>query len=359
VEGTILQTNSNDVLLLRDHGTSHYSPQIIKEIHIARAEALETADTNRLSGYRTILLRLSEQPWASGLQQIPATVVDKGNLRNVPYISFRCADDYEINIYGDLDHPSGIEAGVYRKLLGDASAKANCVQFIASVLGQGTDKEFLQGLNLQKDLLTANNMTFEITPPYAEDAYMGWWVSIYSQTEMERARASDAELAKITVPNFVTITNQSSSDWSIEEIKLARRTPPTVISFIEKDLGKVITNAEVKPYIDGVSLIWRDSTSGGVVKLANLPKDIQDQFGYSAEKTRYFEMQEAQKRAGEAQKRAVAYAKVAEDSTYTGASSYSAPSYGGGRVYVRGYTKGNGTYVSSYSRGSPGSGRRR
>jgi hypothetical protein len=115
VTGTVLQTNDVNVLMLTDSGALNYARVIIAEIKLDRAEELDAHGTNRIPNYRTALLCLSRQPWATDLKQIPATVIDKGILRNVPYVSYRCGELYEVNIYGDLDHPAGIEAGVYRR----------------------------------------------------------------------------------------------------------------------------------------------------------------------------------------------------------------------------------------------------
>src|SRR5207249_3122550 len=70
------------------------------------------------------------------LEQIPATVIDKGILKNVPYLSHR-SGDYEFNVYGDPEAPSGIEIGIYNQLLADPSAKERCVNLMVALL----DKE--------------------------------------------------------------------------------------------------------------------------------------------------------------------------------------------------------------------------
>lgn len=77
----------------------------------------------------------------AGLVQIPATVIDKGVLRNVPYKSYR-AGDYEVNVYGDPDQPARVEIGVYRSLLTSQDAKHNCVDFLTSACPTGRTKSF-------------------------------------------------------------------------------------------------------------------------------------------------------------------------------------------------------------------------
>ena len=103
IKGTVLQTNSEGLLLQCDYGTVNYELSIVKEIQwetpsIQTPEEDRTQTTMALPSWRPIIFQLSKQPWSHDLQQIPATVIDKGILKNVPYISFRCGDDYECNV---------------------------------------------------------------------------------------------------------------------------------------------------------------------------------------------------------------------------------------------------------------------
>lgn len=140
---------------------------------------------------------LSVKPWAKGLKQIPSTVIDKGVLRNVPYTSYR-AGEYELNIYGDPEAPACFEIGIHGALLKSADAKKNCVDIVSVILADGAAVSFLKGLSLEGDRKVRAGITYEITPPTAEDAYGGWWVSIYSEPLLDKSRASAAEMAKIT-----------------------------------------------------------------------------------------------------------------------------------------------------------------
>ena len=123
LNGKVIQTNQDDVLVLTPFEAFNYSQNRIKQITAEPSETAESACTNRLPDFETAILLLSKQPWATNLSPIPATVIDKGILKNGPYSSFHCGADYEVNIYGDLQNPAGIEIGIYRKLLGDDSVK--------------------------------------------------------------------------------------------------------------------------------------------------------------------------------------------------------------------------------------------
>jgi hypothetical protein len=227
--GTILQTNASEdsILLLQNYGTAEYYVPIVEAVKIDEATAVTVpVNTSRTPGFKQVLLHLSRQPWAKNLKQIPATVVDKGILKFVPYVSFRCAEDYEVNIYGDLDKPAGIEVGLYRKLLADESAKENCLKLIDDLLPDTADRETLKKLNREKDNASRKNLAFEITPPTAEDAYGGWWVSVYDEKKLELSRASESEMKKISVATTTssgaTTNSQDNASWSASDLKNAR-----------------------------------------------------------------------------------------------------------------------------------------
>jgi hypothetical protein len=274
ITGKILQDTPAGVLIKLEYGTFTYPRSFIKEVHRDAETAAAIAPnlerpTNGLPSWNNAILSLSTQTWAYSAKQIPSTVVDKGILRHVPYISFRCGVDYEVNVYGDPDDPAGIEIGIYRSLLSDALAKSNCVEFIAGLLPTETERTVLRAMNREKSAFTQGNVTIEITPPTAEDAYGGWWVSVYDEQKLEKARASEAELKVVTVPATVMRTAaKTESGWSEQELKLAR------------------------PYVPPSPVNSRATSASG------------------------------------------------------SSGSYS----GGGRVYVRGYYRKNGTYVSGHTR---------
>jgi hypothetical protein len=140
---------------------------------------------------------LSVKPWAKNLKQIPSTVIDKGVLKAVPYTSYR-AGEVELNIYGDPDAPACFEIGLHGSLLTNATAKKNCYDLVAAILTDSAGEKLLLSLKPEGEKKVLKGITYEVTPPTAEDAYGGWWISVYSEALLDKARASEAELAKIT-----------------------------------------------------------------------------------------------------------------------------------------------------------------
>lgn len=213
IEGTVLQETPTRVAIRMAYGTVSLEraqvasierkpfieppPRRSKRQEVEHRPAAEVSQ--RFPDWRRTIDSLAKQPWAAEFKQIPATVVDKGVFRNIPYTSYRAGEDYEINVYGDPDAPAGIEIGIYRGLIDKEEAKRNCIDFVAGLLSDSTDVQILRALSHTEDSAERKGLTLEVTPPTAEDAYGGWWVSVYDKRALDGMRASDAELAAITV----------------------------------------------------------------------------------------------------------------------------------------------------------------
>src|ERR1017187_10732836 len=133
-----------------DYGTFRYPSSLIKDV---RKEAVpspqESPNGKQIPNWAKIISVLVTNGWQHELKQIPATVIDNGVLKDVPYISFRCnSGGYEINIYGDLDNPTGVEIGVVNYLVKNDDAKSNCANFIRSILTSDADRKIVRMLNL-------------------------------------------------------------------------------------------------------------------------------------------------------------------------------------------------------------------
>jgi hypothetical protein len=248
-ECTILQANAEHVVLLYGTGIIRIDRRDVNEneplvtvteltrpIDPVDDKKQPTATPNHLPDYGSIAKMLGRETWATDLQQIPATVVSLGIMRNVPYKSHLCGDNYEVNVYGDPKAPAGFEIGIKKGLLNDEKAKAHCVDFVCSLLKDSADRDALRAMKMTKDLITRNGVTYEITPATDADAYGGWWISVYSEAGLNAVRASDKEIAAITVPKAAPQTpllppvNQSAAlneierrnAWTDEEMRRAR-----------------------------------------------------------------------------------------------------------------------------------------
>jgi hypothetical protein len=255
-------------------GSSTFSLPRDQVLEVKRDPAVAAKPTiaaDRLPSMDEVVLLLSKQDWAATLEQIPATVIDKGILKRVPYASHR-AGDYEINVYGNPESPACVEIGIYRTLLKDPKAQQNCFAFISTLLDPQR-AAVLAKLNRAKDSGKLGEWTIEITAPTDEDAYGGWWISVYSEAALDKSRASAEEMKAITVTRASVAPVPAGPD-----------------------------NEKVAVTGDGP----RDTWSSSDLSRSRAPS------------------------SGEA-------------------------SSGGGSVYVKGYTRKDGTYVHSYTRSAPGS----
>lgn len=237
VAGTILKQDADGVLVQLDYGTARFEKRYIKEIKNEQAIEDGTASiSQRIPSWSRIISMFATNRWVQDMKQVPATVIDNGVLKDVPYISFRCnGNGYEINIYGDLDSPAGFEIGAINHLSKNAPAKTNGVNFVVSVLSKEGDKKTVRALDiLGKDTRQLEGMSFELTLPDEPDAYGGWWVSVYDEKKLANARATGAELLTITQPKAeprfqpVVATVQPAAAfpdvpaWSPSEISYSR-----------------------------------------------------------------------------------------------------------------------------------------
>jgi hypothetical protein len=368
LSGTVLRTNGSELFVIQRSGTTLVSTTNVQSV--VSSNVFPYASASRIPGFEHVLLTLNTQSWASSLKQIPASVIDRGPMKNVPYVSFRCGETYEINVYGDLANPAGVEVGVYGRSTTDSLAKIRCENLVSSLVLQD-DQFVVRALNWEGDLKVKDGLTFEVTPPSAPDAYGGWWISVYSESQLEAARATDAELKEITMSNAASDAN---SEWTLAEMSLARRTRPTHITF-KSLFGTIITNAEVVRVNNGVSLDWKDSLGSGTVRLADLPHDLRILFGFDPDREAADSAHRAQvsarQRAIQAELDAKApplpprappdpgfgmgYGLPVGDVAYGGGSGY----YPGRTVFVRSYTRSDGTFVRAHTRSAPGRGGRR
>lgn len=109
IHGSVLQKTSDTVTVSTDYGVLRLSLDDVKTVDGVPPERIATPvqtimpsklaptahgiRSGRLPAWSDIIATLNQLSWATKLHQIPATVIDKGAMRNVPYLSFRCGED--------------------------------------------------------------------------------------------------------------------------------------------------------------------------------------------------------------------------------------------------------------------------
>ena len=218
ITGKVLQQDGEGVLLQMEYGTYRYPLAMIRDVKQETAAVPSAIRSGQsIPDWAQLVTLLANNNWAQGLRQVPAAMIEKGNFKNVPYVSFRSASGlYEMNIYGDLNHPAAVQIGAMNYLHQTAGEKSNCVAFISSVLGNAADQKIIRALNFeQKDVQKNGDLTFETILPGEWGSYGGWWISVYNANELAGAQASSAELltltqARVAAAPPVTATNVAS-----------------------------------------------------------------------------------------------------------------------------------------------------
>jgi hypothetical protein len=249
LEGVVLQEDSERTFIRLKFGTVKIAKSDIEKVEKSDAAAIDVKSGTRIPGWERCIAVLAGKDWAKGLKPIPATVIDVGTLKSVPYISHK-AGLYEFNIYGDPEKPACMEIGVTGDLLTSDEAKKNCLNLMLELLTEVKDQDVLRKVNLKEDDQKREDLSFIVTPPTAEDAYGGWWISIYFEKQLDAERASAEELKSITRKESDPDDDDDSTEaratrWKAEDYKDARgyrapgtgRTPSTGPGVAENGSG--------------------------------------------------------------------------------------------------------------------------
>lgn len=207
-KGVIVKNTAGAVFLQERYGISEFPKSGIVRIFDGVDVGMEYVDAGkdgRLPSWRVMVNDIRNNDAIKSLSQIPATLIDNGYLKNVPYLSFRINDFIEMNVYGNPDHPAAIEFGVYGK--GKSSDRIRRVlrSFMAGFLTSRKEVAAIYSIPFSGGEKSAGPYRLRITPPEAPDAYKGWWICLYNPKTLEAARVSDAEYAKVTLPPDVVV----------------------------------------------------------------------------------------------------------------------------------------------------------
>lgn len=221
LEGQVLRESDAELVLRIDHGTLRLQKRDVQTLERKPdAPRPPAPPSQRIPGWNRVLQVMLAQPGADDLRQVPATVIDEGVLASVPYVSHRFGA-FELNVYGDPDHPAGYEVGVVRGAEATAERKRACVALVRELLTDDADRAALDALSLEPGRRTAHGLTVEVTPPEAPDSDGGWWVSVYDPAGLARARASQAELEQITIESGAR--DDDPAGWTADDYARARR----------------------------------------------------------------------------------------------------------------------------------------
>src|SRR5262249_13888457 len=138
----VLRETPEQLTLIYGHGLLTMSRDMVESVTRSSSQGSDPQPGRgpaRVPSWEMSIRKLAAEPWGTQLQQVPATVISAGAMRNVPYKSFHCGRDYELNVYGDPDAPSGIELGLVHGTAATSEAQARCVAFMSNLLADPVD----------------------------------------------------------------------------------------------------------------------------------------------------------------------------------------------------------------------------
>jgi len=168
----------------------------------------DIVDPGTLPPWRMIVQDLRTDDSIKSFRQIPATTIDNGYLKDIPYLSFKINERTEMNVYGDPNHPVCIEFGIYERGEKITQFKKIIRAYLAGILTNRKEVGALYSLDEKGGQIRVKNFIFKVTPPDAPDAYGGWWLAIYDPARLEKARITNALYRKVTLP-FDEVNNRS------------------------------------------------------------------------------------------------------------------------------------------------------
>jgi hypothetical protein len=202
--------------------------EIVRIVDRADDEAIYTTVPRKgeLPSWRVIANDLRSNDAVKSLVEIPATLIDNGEFKNVPYKSFRVNDSIELNVYGDPENPAAIELGIFGWKSGLPKLRKTLRGYLAGFLTTRDELAKLYSLNLNGGLAESGALTMEITPKDAPDAYGAWWVSIYNKKQLDDARLDDAEYDRLVKPFDQVIDKRGrviAHGWTDEQLGESER----------------------------------------------------------------------------------------------------------------------------------------
>lgn len=229
IRGLIIKNSVDSVLLQEKFSETLYPKSEIVRIRDEANVGVEFSDLNRvgeLPAWRVIVNDLRTHDTVTSLMEIPATVIDVGVFKNVPYKSFRVNDDVELNIFGDPEDPAGIELGIYGARSSNTRLRRMLRGYLAGFLNSREEVAALYAIGLEEGIRDTKHLTIEVTPKDAPDAYGAWWVSLFNRKALDRVRLSDRAYAKLTRPMSDVIDASGRvrpNVWTDDQMNLSRR----------------------------------------------------------------------------------------------------------------------------------------
>lgn len=203
-EGLIIKSDAKEIVLQQSLGERTINKAYVQRINDADKTMVyfaDLVDPDKAPSWRMMVQDLRCNDAIKSFVQIPATSIDEGYLKNVPYISFHVNKHGEMNVYGNPQDPACVELGIYAQ--GEHLKRFQEIArgFFAGYISSRSALAIFYSLNLNGDEKRSGKFIFKIMPPTEPDSLGGWWISAYDPIRLAKARVSDDEYKKLTLPS--------------------------------------------------------------------------------------------------------------------------------------------------------------
>jgi hypothetical protein len=230
LRGVVVRNSADAVWMQERYAITKIPKSEIVRIFDEADTGLEFTEADKrsdLPSWRVMVNDLRNNDAIKSLEQIPATHIDNGYLKNVPYLSFRINEFLEMNVYGDPDNPAAVEIGAYGRPSSNDKLPRTLRSFMAGFLSSRKEIAAIYSIPFSGGQKAVGDTSIKITPASAPDAYGGWWISVYLPKSVEGSRLSDAEYARLTrPPNEILGKNGriKRGAWQADDLQLSART---------------------------------------------------------------------------------------------------------------------------------------
>lgn len=203
VSGIIVKNTAEAVWIQERYGITKHPKSEITRIRNEADLGMEFTAANTkgdLPSWRVMVNDIRNNDRITSLEQIPATAIDNGLYKNVPYLSFRLNEFLEMNIYGDPDDPAAIEFGAYGRQARNDTLRRTLRAFLAGFLASREEVSAIYSVPFTGGSKCVDTVCFKVIPVNAPDSYGGWWISIYNPSKLVASRMDDADYSKVTRP---------------------------------------------------------------------------------------------------------------------------------------------------------------
>jgi len=204
VHGLIVRNGSDIITLQEKMGERDIPKSWIRRIIDSNHQEAYFADIvnpGTLPPWRMVVQDFRSDDNIQTFREVPATAIDIGYLKKIPYLSFRINKRVEMNVYGNPENPVCLEFGIYEQKPEEITKFKKIIRaYLAGILSSRAEVGALYALPETGGDIRVGRVALKVLPPTSPDAYHGWWLSIYRPDALASARVSDAEYAKVTVP---------------------------------------------------------------------------------------------------------------------------------------------------------------